>query len=82
MFIISIEYHSRTKDARIDDMLDLYVQFVFKQGQVEIESQPAELPPDQYRNTDIELIKRREVEDLNKSIIVGFLFNISVFFFL
>jgi hypothetical protein len=37
---------------------------------VEIESHPADLPPDQYRNTDVELINRREVEDLNKSIIV------------
>ena len=53
-------------------MLDLYVQFVLKQGQVEIEPQPAELPPDQYRNTDVELIKRHEVETLNKSIIVEF----------
>ncbi|CAF0804624.1 unnamed protein product [Rotaria sordida] len=58
-----------TKDAHIDDMFDLYVQIVLKQGQVEIESQPADLPPDQYRNTDVELINRHEVENLNKSII-------------
>ncbi|CAF3932411.1 unnamed protein product [Adineta steineri] len=58
-----------TKDARIDDMVDLYVQIVLKQGQVEIEEKPAENPPNQYRNTDVELIHRREVEDLNESII-------------
>ncbi|CAF3379261.1 unnamed protein product [Rotaria sp. Silwood1] len=58
-----------TKDAHIDDMFDLYVQIVLKQGQVEVQSQPADLPPDQYRNTDVELINRHEVEDLNKSII-------------
>jgi hypothetical protein len=62
------------KDARIDDVLDLYVQIVLKQGQIEVESHPANLPPDQYRNTDVELIHRREVEDLNKSIIVYFFF--------
>ncbi len=49
----------------------MYVQIVLKQGQIEVESQPADLPPDQYRNTDVELINRREVEDLNKSIIVN-----------
>jgi len=63
-------FFSRTKDARFDDVLDLYVQIVLKQGQIEVESQPADLPPDQYRSTDVELINRREVEDLNKSIIV------------
>ncbi len=62
------------KDARIDDVLDLYVQIVLKQGQIEVESHPANLPPDQYRNTDVELIHRREVEDLNKSIIVYLFF--------
>ncbi|CAF2528282.1 unnamed protein product [Rotaria sp. Silwood2] len=60
-----------TKDARIDDTFDLYVQIVLKQGQVETESQPADLPPEQYRNTDVELINRHEVEDLNKSIIAS-----------
>ena len=53
-------------------MLDLYVQFVLKQGQIEVEAQPAELPPSDYRNTNVELIHRREVENLNKSIIVKF----------
>ena len=52
-------------------MLDLYVQFVFKQGQIELEAKPAELPPSEYRNTNAELIHRREVENLNKSIIVN-----------
>lgn len=60
----------RTKDNRFDDLLDLYVQIVLKQGQIEVQAQPADLPPDQYRNTDVELINRREVEELNKSIIV------------
>ncbi len=67
------------KDARFDDILDLYVQIVLKQGQIEADSKPADLPPDQYRNTDVELINRREVEDLNKSIIVYYF--IIVFFF-
>ncbi len=61
----------RTRDNRFDDLLDLYVQIVLKQGQIEVESQSADLSPDQYRNTDMELINRREVEDLNKSIIVN-----------
>ena len=61
----------RTKDARVDDIVDLYVQVVLRQGQVEIEAQPAELAPNEYRNTDDELIHRREIEDLNKSIIVN-----------
>ena len=52
-------------------MLDLYVQIVLRQGQVEFESRPADLSPDQYRNTEMELINRREVEELNKSIIVN-----------
>ena len=54
-------------------MLDLYAQLVLKQGQIEVESQAADLPPDQYRNTNVELIHRREVEDLNQSIIVTLL---------
>lgn len=73
---------SRTKDARFEDTLDLYIQIVLKQGQIEVESQPADLPPNQYRNTDVELINRREVEDLNKSIIVkkpNILFVLSYF---
>ncbi|CAF0937184.1 unnamed protein product [Adineta ricciae] len=65
-----------TKDARIDDIVDLYVQIVLRQGQVEIESQPAELAPNEYRNTDAELIHRREIEDLNKSIIESANFKI------
>jgi hypothetical protein len=71
MISFPIEYFDRTKDARFDDILDLYVQIVLKQGQIEVESHPADLPPDQYRNTEVELIHRREVEDLNKSIIVN-----------
>ena len=51
-------------------LLDLYLQLILKQGQIEMDSQPADLPPDEYRNTDAELINQREVEDLNKSIIV------------
>ncbi|UJR35581.1 hypothetical protein I4U23_028334 [Adineta vaga] len=66
----------RTKDDQIDDIIDLYVQIVLKQGQVEIDSKPADLPPNEYRNTDAELIHRREVEDLNKSIIESANFKI------
>ncbi|CAF1594127.1 unnamed protein product [Rotaria magnacalcarata] len=58
-----------SKDARIDDTFDLYVQIVLKQGQIEMEAQPADLSPDQYRNTDVELVNRHEIEDLNKAII-------------
>jgi hypothetical protein len=79
MINVWIEYFHRTKDSRIDDIVDLYVQIVLKQGQVEIESKPADLPPDQYRNTDVELIHRREVEDLNKSIIVYFLHKLFIY---
>ncbi len=79
MINVWIEYFHRTKDSRIDDIVDLYVQIVLKQGQVEIESKPADFPPDQYRNTDVELIHRREVEDLNKSIIVCFLLKVFIY---
>lgn len=58
------------KSARTDDMIDLYIQFVLKQGQIELPNQPAELSPSQYRNTNVELIHRREVETLNQAIIV------------
>lgn len=61
---------SRTRENRFEDVIDLYVQIVLRQGQVEFESRPADLSPDQYRNTEMELINRREVEELNKSIIV------------
>jgi hypothetical protein len=60
----------RSKEARTDEMLDLHIQLILKQGQVEIQWKPADLPPDQYRHTDAELIHRGEVENLNQSIIV------------
>lgn len=69
-FEARVWFHFRTKDARFDDALDLYVQIVLKQGQIEVQSHPADQPPNEYRNTDVELINRREVEELNKSIIV------------
>ena len=58
------------RSARADEVMDLYVQLILKQGQVEIEGHPADISPSQYRNTGVELIHRREVENLNKSIIV------------
>lgn len=63
-------FFSRTRENRFEDVLDLYIQLVLRQGQVEFEARPADLPPDHYRNTEMELINRREVEELNKSIIV------------
>lgn len=62
---------SRTKDNRVDDIIDLYVQIVLRQGQVEIEPKPADVSPSEYRNTEVELIHRREIEDLNELIIVS-----------
>jgi hypothetical protein len=67
---IDVFHLTRTQDTRSDDILDLYAQFVLKQGQIEIRSQSVELSPNQYRNTNVELIHRREVETLNQSIIV------------
>ena len=52
-------------------MVDLYIQFVLKQGQIESRTQPADLSPSQHRNTSVELIHRHEVETLNQAIIVN-----------
>lgn len=58
------------RNSHTDDLSDLYIQLVLKQGQIEMEPQPADNSPSQYRNTNVELIHRREVESLNKSIVV------------